>query len=86
MMTKVVEKGTGRNARIRNVRVAGKTGTAENETGKEHAWFIGFAPADNPEVAIAIVLENMGSTGGKSAAPIARNIMTVTLKKLGIIS
>lgn len=82
MMVKVVDEGTGKNARIRNISVAGKTGTAENETGKEHAWFIGFAPADDPEVAIAVILENSGSTGGKVAAPIARDIMIKMLNKL----
>ena len=82
MMIQAVEKGTGKNARIRNVKVAGKTGTAENETGKAHAWFIGFAPADNPKVAVAVVLENAGTTGGKSAAPIARELMNAALNKL----
>ncbi|AOT69095.1 peptidoglycan D,D-transpeptidase FtsI family protein [Geosporobacter ferrireducens] len=82
MMIQAVEKGTGKNARIQNIKVAGKTGTAENETGKAHAWFIGFAPADNPKVAVAVVLENVGSTGGKSAAPIAREMMNEALNKL----
>jgi peptidoglycan glycosyltransferase len=82
MMVKVVKEGTGRNARIRNVEVAGKTGTAENETKKTHAWFIGFAPVENPKVAIAVVLESAGKTGGESAAPIARDIMIKALGKL----
>lgn len=82
MMMKAVETGTGKNARIRNVKVAGKTGTAENETGMAHAWFIGFAPADNPKVAVAVVLENEGTTGGKSAAPIAREMMNAALNRL----
>ncbi|QEK12826.1 penicillin-binding protein A [Crassaminicella thermophila] len=82
MMIDVVKEGTGKNARIKNVEVAGKTGTAENESKKEHAWFIGFAPAYNPKVAIAVVLENIGSTGGKSAAPIARDIMVAALNRL----
>lgn len=76
MMVGVVQSGTGKNARIRSVKVAGKTGTAENESEKEHAWFVGFAPADDPDVAVVVVLENMGSTGGASAAPIARDMMT----------
>ncbi len=74
MMVEVVSRGTGTNASIKNVRVAGKTGTAENETDKTHAWFIGFAPEDNPKFAIAVVLENNGSTGGSAAAPIARDL------------
>lgn len=75
MMIDVVEKGTGKNARISNIQVAGKTGTAENESGKEHAWFIGFAPADEPKVAVAVVIESSGKTGGVEAAPIARDLM-----------
>ncbi|KNF09515.1 penicillin-binding protein A [Gottschalkia purinilytica] len=82
MMVNVVKEGTGKSAKIRNVEVAGKTGTAENQTGKSHAWFIGFAPADDPEVAVAVILENEGSTGGKSAAPIARNMIISALNNL----
>lgn len=75
MMVEVVKSGTGTNAKIKNVKVAGKTGTAENSSGKSHAWFIGFAPAENPKIAVAVILEEEGSTGGKSAAPIAREII-----------
>ena len=75
MMVEVVRSGTGANARIKNIEVAGKTGTAENSSGKSHAWFIGFAPADNPKIAVAVLLEEDGTTGGASAAPIARDIM-----------
>ena len=75
MMESVVNKGTGKNAAISGIKVAGKTGTAENNTDKTHAWFIGFAPADDPQIAVAVVLENSGTTGGQSAAPIARWIM-----------
>lgn len=82
MMVDVVSKGTGKNASIKNVRVAGKTGTAENPSGKDHAWFIGFAPAEDPKVAIAVLLEEEGSTGGSTAAPIARNIMLEALRTL----
>ena len=82
MMVKVVSSGTGKNASIRNVKVAGKTGTAENETDKSHAWFIGFAPADDPELAISVILENSGSTGGSAAAPIARDLFIEALNTL----
>lgn len=82
MMTEVVTRGTGTNASIKNIKVAGKTGTAENASGKTHAWFIGFAPADNPKVAISVVLEEDGTTGGKTAAPIARKLMVETLNKI----
>jgi len=81
-MVEVVKRGTGTNASIKNIRVAGKTGTAENPSGKTHAWFIGFAPADEPQIAIAVVLEEDGTTGGKTAAPIARNIIIEALNTL----
>lgn len=82
MMEKVVTQGTGKSARIRNVQVAGKTGTAENETDKTHAWFIGFAPSNDPKLAIAVILENNGSTGGSVAAPIARDLIIDALNTL----
>lgn len=82
MMVEAVQRGTGKSARINNVRVAGKTGTAENQTGKAHSWFIGFAPAEDPKVAISVVLESEGSTGGKSAAPIARQLMAEAINKI----
>jgi peptidoglycan glycosyltransferase len=86
MMYEVVEKGTGKNARIRGIHVAGKTGTAQNELtkkneDKEHTWFIGFAPVEDPQVAVAVILEYSGSTGGKMAAPIARELMTDWLNR-----
>lgn len=85
MMQYVVEKGTGKSASVRGIEIAGKTGTAENELSmkvknKEHAWFICFAPADDPQVAIAVVLEYSGSTGGKAAAPIARELIRQALR------
>lgn len=82
VMVEVVSRGTGKNARINNTRVAGKTGTAQNPSGNDHAWFIGFAPADEPKVAIAIILEEEGSSGGVSAAPIARNIILEALNTI----
>jgi peptidoglycan glycosyltransferase len=85
-MKGVVEWGTGTNAAIEGVSVAGKTGTAENELsvkegGKEHAWFIGFAPAENPKIAVAVIAEYNGNTGGTVAAPIARDVMAEWLAK-----
>jgi len=90
MMEAVVEWGTGKNARISGIRVAGKTGTAQNELtaqgeNKEHAWFIGFAPVENPQIAVAVILEYSGATGGGKAAPIAREIMIEWLKRKGLI-
>ncbi len=80
-MVEVVAKGTGTKAQISGVTVAGKTGTAENEKEKDHAWFVGFAPAENPEIAVAVILENRGGSGGDLAAPIARNVMKQYLSK-----
>ena len=79
MMVSVVEEGTGTAAALRGIQVAGKTGTAENPHGDSHAWFIGFAPAEDPQVAIAVVVENAGS-GGRVAAPIARQILLQALR------
>ena len=78
MMVEAVEDGTGGAAGIRGIKVAGKTGTAENPHGASHAWFIGFAPADNPQIAIAVIIENGGSGGGV-AAPAARKIFIQAL-------
>lgn len=82
MMIGVVREGTGKNASIKNVQVAGKTGTAENSSGKSHAWFIGFAPASDPKIAISVILEEEGSTGGTSAAPIARDLIIYGLNNI----
>ncbi len=79
LMERVVNEGTGKAARISGIRVAGKTGTAEVGKDKPHAWFVGFAPAENPQVLVAVVVEN-GGLGGHTAAPIAREIMVEALK------
>ncbi len=81
MMIGVVESGTGKNAQIRGISVAGKTGTAETDSGKDHAWFVGYAPADNPTICVAVILENDGSSGGSTACPIARNVIRKFLNK-----
>lgn len=82
MMVAAVREGTGKNARIYGVNVAGKTGTAQNETGESHSWFIGFAPAENPQVAVAVILESEGKSGGEAAAPIAREVMNEALRSV----
>lgn len=64
------EGGTARFSKIDSIQVAGKTGTAENSHGDDHSMFMGFAPADNPQIAIAVVVENAGF-GSQWAAPIA---------------
>ena len=73
-METVVESGTGTAAAVRGVRVTGKTGTAENASGADHAWFIGTAELSGRTVAFAIIVENGGS-GGRTAAPIARRLI-----------
>ncbi len=70
VMREVVIRGTGQAAQLADVAVAGKTGTAQNSHGEDHAWFMCFAPAEDPEVAIAVIVENAGH-GGSQAAPVA---------------
>jgi peptidoglycan glycosyltransferase len=82
MMIAVVRRGTGTAGALPNVIVAGKTGTATNPHGKSHAWFVAFAPAGAPRVAVAIVVENVGY-GGTFAAPIAKRVLRVALAKEG---
>lgn len=84
MMQAVVESGTGTAAQISGVAVAGKTGTAQNPGGDPHAWFVSFAPAEQPTIAVAVVVLNGGdlgseATGGAIAAPIARTVMEEAL-------
>lgn len=74
-MENVVNEGTGGAAYVEGVKVAGKTGTAENAAGDDHGWFIGTAQMDNRNIAFAIIVENSGG-GGTVAAPIARRIIT----------
>ncbi|HEY3156875.1 MAG TPA: penicillin-binding protein 2 [Candidatus Eisenbacteria bacterium] len=66
--------GTGGQARLDSIAVAGKTGTAQNPHGKDHALFICFAPADAPRIAVAVLVENAGH-GSSAAAPIARKVL-----------
>jgi peptidoglycan glycosyltransferase len=86
MMVRVVEDGTGSNGRISGVTVAGKTGTAQQGGGRRpHAWFISFAPAEDPKVAVAVVIENGGNaseiSGNQLAAPIANDMMRAVLRR-----
>ena len=85
MMVSVVTDGTGGNAAIPGVTVAGKTGTAQDGNRPPHVWFMAFAPAEAPQVAVAVIVENGGSlgdlaTGGAVAAPIARAVMEAVLR------
>ncbi|WP_043499590.1 peptidoglycan D,D-transpeptidase FtsI family protein [Georgenia sp. SUBG003] len=80
MMVEVVANGTGTAAQIPGVQVAGKTGTAEISADvSPHAWFLGFAGAEDPEVAVAVVVEN-GGDGGTNAGPVARAVMEAVLR------
>lgn len=86
MMVSVVDNGTARNAAIPGIEVAGKTGTSESEIegGNNYAWFVSFAPADDPQVAVAVMIENPGSvdvpvSGGGLGAPIARSVMEAVI-------
>jgi peptidoglycan glycosyltransferase len=86
MMIAVVNDGSGQGAQIPGVEVAGKTGTAEDDPRSPTLWFTSFAPADDPQVAVAVVLENEGqstneSTGGALASPIAAQIMQAAISK-----
>lgn len=74
------DRGTGAACRLPNIEVAGKTGTAQNPHGEDHAWFIGFAPFSAPEVAFAVFVEN-GGKGGAVAAPVARRVLEVYFQK-----
>ncbi len=85
MMKAVVSEGTGRAAQITGVEVAGKTGTAQHAVGAApHAWFVSFAPAADPRVAVAVVVEDGGSAGseaagGTVAGPIAKAVMEAVI-------
>ncbi|WP_440709195.1 peptidoglycan D,D-transpeptidase FtsI family protein [Herbiconiux sp. YIM B11900] len=87
LMVEAVDSGAATNARIDGVSVAGKTGTAENGEGDPYTlWFTGFAPADNPRVAVAVVVEDGGGlgqsgSGNELAAPIAKRVLEAVLSK-----
>lgn len=87
-------RGTGKAAQVVGIQVAGKTGTAQvvsldkseaSEEFQDHAWFIAFAPADAPTIALSIIVEN-GGHGGATAAPISRKLMEVYFAKLGLFT
>ena len=87
MMTGVVENGTASVAKMGDTKVAAKTGTAQHAKGAApHAWFISFAPADDPQIAVAVVVENGGNAGSEAygatvAGPIAKNMMEAVVEK-----
>ncbi|MDP4088186.1 MAG: penicillin-binding transpeptidase domain-containing protein [Bacillota bacterium] len=81
-MRDVVVSGTGKSAAVSGIQVCGKTGTADHDNGDKepHSWFIGFAPYDNPQVAVAVIVEE-GGTGGGAAAKIASGVFQKALIK-----
>lgn len=86
MMERVVTEGTGRQAAVPGIRVAGKTGTSTGIEGRPHAWFVGFAPVDAPTIAVAVFVEaggNIGenASGGSVAAPIASQLISGWLNR-----
>ena len=87
MMVSVVDNGTGTNARISGIRVAGKTGTAQSSADRPpYAWFVSFAPADNARIAIAVLIQDAGVdrnaiSGNGLAAPIAKRVMEAVLSQ-----
>ena len=82
-MVGVVESGTATRLAVPGVPTAGKTGTAQIGNGQSHAWVIGFAPADNPRVAVAVIVEGQPGaseqTGGRVAAPIGQAVLAAGL-------
>src|SRR5699024_3335264 len=86
LMTSAVADGTGSPAQLDGITVAGKTGSAQTGSGSSpHAWFTSFAPADDPRVAVAVLVENGGddgdlASGGTTAAPIAREVLAALLQ------
>ena len=84
MMTSVVDNGTGKKAKIPGMEVAGKTGTAQTDPeNNDNSWFVGFAPADHPKIAVAVFIRHGGKTGGDISAPIAKQVMQAYLQGQG---
>ncbi|MEP7091291.1 MAG: penicillin-binding protein 2 [Nocardioidaceae bacterium] len=87
MMVEVVDNGTGGTAKIPGIKVAGKTGTAQSSPERPpYAWFVSFAPADNPQVAVAVLIQDAGVardaiSGSGLAAPIAKKVMEAVINK-----
>jgi peptidoglycan glycosyltransferase len=80
ILRRAVAEGTGRGIETPGLHIAGKTGTAENPFGASHSWFIGFAPADRPRLAFAVIVEH-GGYGSTAAAPIARDLLLLAKER-----
>ncbi|NEX22702.1 penicillin-binding protein 2 [Thiorhodococcus mannitoliphagus] len=83
MMRSVVTEGTARGINDPRLAISGKTGTAENPQGDPHSWFVGFAPAERPQLAVAVLVEQ-GGYGSAVAAPIARDLL-IRAQEMGLI-
>jgi cell division protein FtsI/penicillin-binding protein 2 len=85
-MIDVIEHGTARRAQIPGITWAGKTGSTEHSgpNKKTHSWFVGYAPVDNPRIAIAVLVEESGH-GGEIAAPIAAAIVKRYMEEVGAL-
>ncbi|MFN0201945.1 MAG: penicillin-binding transpeptidase domain-containing protein [Bacteroidia bacterium] len=70
-MSNVVKGGTAKRANIKDIEICGKTGTVQNPHGGDHSVFVAFAPRDKPKIAIAVIIENAGASGGSWAAPLS---------------
>jgi penicillin-binding protein A len=82
MMASVVREGTGTAAALEGIAIAGKTGTAEIDVQRNinQPWFIGFAPRENPKIAISVTVERSSGQGGTVAAPIAKRVLQELLR------
>ena len=80
MMRRVVTEGTARGIEVPELAIAGKTGTAQNPIGEAHSWFIGFAPAERPALAVAVLVEHAGY-GSAVAAPIAQELLLLAQER-----
>src|SRR3989338_5263612 len=76
----VVDQGTGQAAKVDGIKIAGKTGTAQNPHGKDHAWFVAYAPVENPKIALSVFVEH-GIKGSAAAAPIAREVLSAAFDR-----
>ena len=86
MMERVITEGTGQEATVAGHRVAGKTGTGQDADGRNHAWFVGFAPVDSPTIALAVMIEPGGEfgesvTGATAAARVASELLSYWLQR-----
>ncbi|RVU54929.1 peptidoglycan D,D-transpeptidase FtsI family protein [Anaerosphaera multitolerans] len=82
MMISAVNKGSAKAASVRGTQVAGKTGTSQSSSTMNTTWFVGFAPADNPQVCVAIVVKDVDKLAGEVAAPLGGELIDYSLKQL----